>query len=187
MDLLLPKTKPISVEKNASTSKWKMIISSDVKNYIKFCSTLGLKQLIKVPTRITFNSFPLIDHTLTSSNEKVVQASIIETSLSDHQLIFCTRKTKRAKLNKHNYLTFCSMKIFSTGIFKKTLNKLTFSDYENSSCTNKAYSDVTSNFFNVVNKKAPTKTIRVKNNTNVRFDREIAEKIVTRDKLFRKF
>ena len=81
MDLLLPKTKPISVEKNASTSKWKMIISSDVKNYIKFCSTLGLKQLIKVPTRITFNSFPLIDHTLTSSNEKVVQASIIETSV----------------------------------------------------------------------------------------------------------
>ena len=58
-----------------------MIISSDVKNYIKFCSTLGLKQLIKVPTRITFNSFPLIDHTLTSSNEKVVQASIIETSV----------------------------------------------------------------------------------------------------------
>ena len=172
MDLLLPKTKSISVEKNANTSKWKMIISSDVKNYIKFCSTLGLKQLIKVPTKITFNSFPLANHTLTSSNEKVVQASIIETSLSDHHLIFCTRKTKRAKRNKHNYLTFRSMKNFSTGIFKKPLNKRTFSDYENSSCANRAYSKN----FDVVNKKAPTKTIRAKNNKNVWFDGETAEK-----------
>ena len=75
-----------------------MIISSDVKNYIKFCSTLGLKQLIKVPRRITFNSFPLIDHTLTSSNEKVVQASIIETSLSDHQLFFAPEKPREQNL-----------------------------------------------------------------------------------------
>ena len=33
----------------------------------------------------------LTDHIVTSCSEKVVQAGIIETSLSDHQLIFCTR------------------------------------------------------------------------------------------------
>ena len=42
-------------------------------------------------------------------------------------------------------------------------------------------------FFDIVNKVAPTKTIRVKNNTNNQFDGEIAEKITARDKLFRKF
>ena len=104
------------LEKNSNTSKGKTVISSDVKSYIEFCSTLGLKQLIKAPTRITSSTSTLIDHILTSSSEKVVQASIIETSLSDHQLIFCTRKIKRAKPNKHHYLKFRFMKNFSTEI-----------------------------------------------------------------------
>ena len=85
------------LEKNVNTSKGKIVISSDVKNYIEFCSALGLKQLIKVPARITSNTSILIDHILTSSTEKVAQAGITETFLSDHQLIFCTRKIKRAK------------------------------------------------------------------------------------------
>ena len=102
------------VRKNVITSKGKIAISSDVKNYIEFCSTLGLKQLIKVPTRIISNTSTLIDHILTSSSEKVVQAGIIETLLSEHQFIFCTRKIKKAKPNKHNYLTFGSMINFST-------------------------------------------------------------------------
>ena len=80
------------LEKNVNTSKGKIVISSDIKNYIEFHSTLGLKQLIKVPKRITSNTSTLIDHILTSSSEKVVQAGITETSLSDHQFIFCTRK-----------------------------------------------------------------------------------------------
>ena len=41
--------------------------------------------------------------------------------------------------------------------------------------------------FDAVNKVTPTKTIRVKNNTNEWFDGKIAEKITARDKLFRKF
>ena len=53
------------LEKNINTSKGKIAFSSDVKNYIEFCSTLGLVQLIKVPTRITCNTSTLIDHILT--------------------------------------------------------------------------------------------------------------------------
>ena len=147
------------LEKNLNTSKGKNVISS---------------------------SF-LIDHILTSSSEKVVHAGIIETSLSDHQLIFCTREIKRAKPNKHHYLKFRSMKNFSTEIYEEALGKLTFPDYENVGSVNNPYSDLTSKIFDVVNKVEPTKTIRVKNNTNKWFDREIAEKIAARDKLFRKF
>ena len=149
----------------------KIVISSDINNYIEFCSTLGLKQLIKVPTKIPSNTFILIGHISTSSSEKVVQAGIIETSLSDHQLIFCTSKNKRAKLNKHNYLTFCSMKNFSAEIFEEALGKLTFLDYENFCCVNEAYSDLIPKNFYVVDKMAPTKTIRVKNNTKLCVDK----------------
>ena len=58
---------------------------------------------------------------------------------------------------------------------------------KNVGSVNNPYSDLTSKIFDVVNKVEPTKTIRVKNNTNKWFDREIAEKIAARDKLFRKF
>ena len=52
------------LETNVITSKGKNVISSDAKNYIEFCSILGLKQLIKIPTRITFNTSTDIDHIL---------------------------------------------------------------------------------------------------------------------------
>ena len=154
------------LEKNFNTSKGKTVISSDIKSYIEFRSALGLIQLIRAPTKITPSISTLIDHILTSSSEKVVQAGIIETSLSDHQLIFCNRKIKIAKPNKRNYLTLCSMKHFSTEIYEEALNKLTFPHYENFGCVNKACSDLTSRIFDVISKVAPAKTIRVKNYTN---------------------
>ena len=92
---------------------------------------MGLNQLIKVSTRITYNASTFIDHTLTRNSEKAVKLSIIETSLSGHQLIFCTKKIKREKPSKHNYLTFWSMKKFSTEICEKALSKPTPLDYEN--------------------------------------------------------
>ena len=175
------------LENNVNTSKEKIVISSDVKSYTEYCSTLELKQLIKVPTRISSNTSTLIDHIITSSSEKVVQAGITETFLFDHQLNFCARKTKRVKPNKPNYLIFPSMKNSSTKKYKEALGKLTFPDYENFICVNEAYSDLTLKIFDVVNKVAPTRTIRVKNNTNKWLDGEIAEKIAARDKFFRKF
>ena len=92
--------------KNVNTSYAKMVISSDVKNYIEFCSTLGLKQLIKVPTRITSSTSTLIDHILTISSEKVVQARITERSLSDHQLIFAPEKSGEENLTNTIILHF---------------------------------------------------------------------------------
>ena len=80
------------------------------------------------------------------------------------------------------------MKDYSTEIYEEALgSKLKFPDYENFSCVTEAYYDLTTNIFDVVNKVAPTKTIRLKNNTNEWFDGQIAEKITARDKLFRKF
>ena len=52
------------LEKNANTPKGKVVISPDVKNCIEFCSTRRSNQLIKVPTRITSNTFTLISHIL---------------------------------------------------------------------------------------------------------------------------
>ena len=79
--------------------------------YAQICSTLGLKQLIKHPTRITCHTSTLIDH-ITNCEEKVTQSGVIDTSLSDHQLIFCARKIKRVKTNNHKQICFRSLKSF---------------------------------------------------------------------------
>ena len=94
--------------------------------------------------------------------KKVVQAGIVETCLSDHQLIFCTRRIKRAKPNKHNDLTFRSMKNFLTEIYEEALGKLAFPDCENFGCVNKAYSDPTLKIFDVVRKSGTYKNYQSK-------------------------
>ena len=79
-------------------------IPSIAKQYYEFCSMLSLKQLIESPTRITCNSSTIIDHILTNSCEKIVNSGVIDLSLSDHQIIFCTRKLMRQKFNFHKQI-----------------------------------------------------------------------------------
>ena len=66
----------------------------------------GLEQLTKSPTRVTYSTFSLIDHILTTFPERVSQQGIIDVGLSDHQLIYCTRKfsgTKLGTLDKSHF------------------------------------------------------------------------------------
>ena len=84
-----------------------------VKKYLEICFLHCLRQLILKPTRITSQSKTLLDHILTNSPEKVIQSGSIETGLSDHELIFCTRKETTLKVNKHNEISIRSMKNYT--------------------------------------------------------------------------
>ena len=106
--------------------------------------------------------------------------------MSDHQLIFCTRKVKRTKFNKHNNVFPRSLKRYTVNVFVKKLQKVNFSNYECFSCVDAAYTDFLNKLTKVVNKIAPSKEIRI-NNMQEQFDREIAELIHAREKLLLKF
>ena len=80
------------------------------KKYAQICSTSGLKQPVKHPTRITCHTATLADHVIIICEEKVTQSVVIDTSLSDHQLIFYTRDIKRIKTNNHKQISFRSLK-----------------------------------------------------------------------------
>ena len=66
--------------------------SSNVKSNYEFCTFFSLHQLIKVTIRMTCNTATIINHILTSYSERVTRNGIIDAGLSDHQIIFCTRK-----------------------------------------------------------------------------------------------
>ena len=156
------------------------------KKYNEFLSSFGLKQLITSPTRITCNTTSLIDHILTNTENKISQSGVIDTGLSDHQLIFCTRKLNKIKTGSTKYLSFRSMKKYTKELFIKNLDVVNFPNYENFQDTNLANSDFLNKLTKVINDIAPTKQSKVKNRSQEWFDGQIAEKISIRDKLFKK-
>ena len=97
-------------------------IPNDVKSYHEFCTFFGLKQLIKVPTRTTTSSSTIIDHILASYPERVTQCGVIDISLSDHQLIYCTRKISRIKRGSHKQILFRSFKHYTIFLSKNYQN-----------------------------------------------------------------
>ena len=73
-----------------------------LSKYKELCQTFSLKEIIQEPTRVTSSTSSLLDHILTKSGWKISQKGVIDVGLSDHQLIYCTRKISRTKTNRHN-------------------------------------------------------------------------------------
>ena len=132
----------IILDKYKDMSKRKYNFGAIPKKYAQICSTLGSKQLIKHPTRITCHTSTLIDHIITNCEEKVTQSGVINTSLSDHQLIFWTGKIKRVKTNNHKRISFRSLKNYSMENFEQELKNIAFPNYGKFSEVNSTYSDL---------------------------------------------
>ena len=135
-------------------------VTSDIKKYYKFCTMFGLKQLIEVPTHVTCSSLTIIDHILASFPNRVSQQVVIDVGLSDHQIVYCTRKISRIKRGTHKQIGCRSLKKYSAVIYEEALGKIDFPNYHN--------------FDNI-------------KNAQEWFDGEVAEKISVCDKLFKKF
>ncbi len=62
------------------------------KSYKDLTELHNFKQLINKPTRVTDTTASCIDHIFVNKSEKVCQAGIIESSISDHFITYCTKK-----------------------------------------------------------------------------------------------
>ena len=154
------------LDKCKGMSKRKSNFGAIPKKYAQICSTLSLKQLITHPTRVTCHTSTLINHLITNCGEKVTQSDVINTSLSDDQLIFCTRKIKRVKTNNHKQNSFRSHKNHTMENFERELKNIAFPNYESFSEVNSPYSDLVNKIPQVINNLVPYKTIKVKNKSN---------------------
>ena len=162
----------------------KQNLTGHIKKYKEFCSLHALKQLITSPTRVTENTSTILDHVLTNSHDRVSQSGVIDIGLSDHQLIYCTRKIVRPKVHEHNYITIRSMKNYSQDIFLNALREVNFPNYSQFDNINEAYDDFIDKTKRVIDQIAPMKQIRVKGNNQDWFDDEIHQAIINRDKSF---
>ena len=158
--------------------------SSLISKYKEFCQSFFLTEIIKEPTRTTCNTASLLDHILTNCAEKVSQKRIIDVGLSDHQLIFCTRKIRRTRRNMHNQIQTRSLRNYSAEKLISTLKDIKFPNYDIFSDVNVAYADLTKKISDAIDNVAPIKTLRINNNSQDWFDSEIAEAIKLREKYF---
>ena len=161
-------------------------IPSDVKSYYEFCTFFSLHQLIKVPTRITCNRAAIVDHILANYPERLTQQGIIDVGLSDHQLIFSTRKISRIKRVMHKHIKFRLFKHYLADLFKESLTSINFPNYLNLNDATVAYDDFIQKIMVSIDKVAPIKERRIKHNSQELFDGEISEAIKNRDKLLKK-
>ena len=83
--------------------------------------TQGYTQLINTPTRVTTNTASLIDHIYTNNRDKVSQAGVIETGISDHFITYCTRRKPKDIIGKHTTIKIRSMKNYTKESFVENL------------------------------------------------------------------
>ena len=122
-----PTGKDIFIQKSANTVNKEILHLT--RSYLEFCFTHSLEQIITRPTRITDQTATLIDHILTNSPDKVSQSGVIDLGLSDHDLIYCTRKTSLPQYYTNNEISVRSMKRYFAEKFLEILRHIVFPNY----------------------------------------------------------
>ena len=136
-------------------------------------SNFGLKQLIKTPTSVTCDTPTIIDHILTNSHGKISQSGVIDYGISDHNMIFCTRKITKIKTGIQRIISSRSFKNYLAELLEEALKDLDFPNYENFNDIDSAYTDFILKLTKIIDKIAPMKQSKIKNNTRELFDREV--------------
>ena len=125
----------------------------------------------------------LLDHILTNANELVSNFGVLDIGLSDHQLVFCTRKKKF----KHKTIKTRSLKKYTAENFCNKLNDVNFANYSEFDDVNNVFVHFSDKLMQAVDGIAPYREFRVKGHTEDWFDGEIMERIKNRDKLLNKY
>ena len=130
---------------------------------------------------------PLINHILTNCTKKIFQSGIIDSGISDNQLIVCTRKMKLVKFHKHSNLFPRSLKNYTVNLLVEGLQEVNFLNFSNFSNIDTAYTDFLNKLIKVINEIDPSKEKRIKNKNQDWIDREATDFIHVWEKLLLKF
>lgn len=161
--------------------------SSLCKSYQSILNIFGCEQLITTPTRVTHNSSSIIDHVITNCKEKVCQSGSLPLGLSDHDLVYCTRKIVRGQIGKHNTVRVRSLKNYSIEALCTKLVDTNWSRVLNCKDAEESWNAFKDIFTSVIDSMAPIKEVRLKNRTEPWINAEILSKIRLRDEILYKF
>lgn len=97
--------------------------ASNTHSLFSLLDTFGLYQIIDAPTRVTHNTFSLIDLILVDNADSVQDCGVIECDLSDHYAVFCTIGVNRT-IHMPRFHRYRNFKHFNMQAFECNLRSI---------------------------------------------------------------
>ena len=184
-----------TIEKVNNENKEILIVGDLNINYLSKDSHLQLKesialqgmhQIIKEATRTTIDTKTLIDIILTNRPDNLCSASVILSTLSDHDIIGCKRKINNIKASSiiitcRDYKNYDHIKV------NAELSETDWSAVYNSEHVNTSWNALKEILTNIINKHAPLIQKSVKGKKSPWLSREVKAEMNSCDSLRRKF
>ncbi len=141
-----------------------------------------LTQIINKSTRVWEGGESTIDLILVSDEKYISQKGVIEYGISDHNIIFCTRKRSKIRFSNHKTVRIRSLKTYNIDVFKDDLKRVNWNDIQNISIVDDAWKLFKVLFLKVVDKMALLRQVRVKQRTSPWMDQKILEILKNRNR-----
>ena len=140
----------------------------------------GLSQLITEPARVTPTSKTLIDLCITNSPEKVTNSGVIHLGISDHSLVFMTRKVHYNR-NCPRTIEMRQFKHFQKSNFLSDFEQMPWSNVYLCSYPNDMWQEWKQMFVSCMDKNAPRKLNRISKKRASWITRGLLHKMHRRD------
>ena len=158
-----------------------------LKEYRGILTENNMCQLIREPTRVTDRTATLLDHILVSREDVIQQSGVVPIGISDHELIYCTRKITHQRFGGHVTIRSRSLKQYSKDLLLERLNKTDWVPVLSCLDTNVAWQTFESCMKTIIDSLAPLKQRRIKSNSEPWVNAEILESIRERNASLHKF
>ena len=156
--------------------------NSEFKNLM---SVNGFKQLVKSATRITKESSTLIDLIFVNKPQSYSNINVVATSLSDHDLISCTRKINAQRFPSKT-IQCRDYSNYDSDLLINDIGKINWEPIYDSNDVNDAVQYLTNELNNVFNIHAPLIKKRVRGKPCPWIDDSIKREMNKRDSLLRR-
>ena len=143
-------------------------LENDAKHMKNIYDSNNLTQLITEPTGTTDNTKTLIDHAVTNRPSQIVDSGVIPCGISHHDSIYVLRKSRLAKIKKeHKVVNIRNFKRFTTSDFVHELEGLPFDLIKDLGYTpDEMWYTWKTMFLDVLNKHAPTTSIKIRGDSH---------------------
>ena len=137
-----------------------------VRDLKSLCNLFSLSQLFHDFTTCRISeTCTIIDLILVSDSHKISQSGVIDCCLSDHQIIYCTRKVTKDSVGKQNNAEIRSLKNYSKEAFQQQLLGCDWNPVLLNDDVNQAWNAFKCIFMSAIDNIAPLKLVRIKQRT----------------------
>ena len=162
----------------------KNVLKIDFENCMRISD---LKQIITEPTRSTDTYETAIDLICTSDVVNVSQSGVLPCKLSDHNVIYCTRKLMKCQFKGHNNVQLRIMKGYDKDVFVDKLSRLDWAKVTSLTNVNDSWEMFHEMFLQILKCVAPVKNVRLKQRTEQWLTGDILRSISVRDNTWKQY